>query len=66
MTCDCPRTGMLVYCQIRVHKRFYRMFKLLLESENLHADVREGRLSTSSDDKRFDSDREEKNPPSTG
>lgn len=38
----------------------------VLESESLHADVREGRLTNSSEDRKFDSDREEKNPPSSG
>ena len=36
------------------------------ESESLHADVREGRLTSSSDDRKFGSDREERNPPSNG
>ena len=37
-----------------------------LESESLHADVREGRLASNADDRKFDSDREERNPPSNG
>ena len=35
------------------------------ESESLHADVREGRLTSSSEDRKFE-DREERNPPSNG
>ena len=39
----------------------------VLESENLHTDVREGRLvNSSSDDKKFGSEGEERNPPSNG
>ena len=37
------------------------------ESESLHADIREGRLvSSSSDEKKFGSEGEERNPPSNG
>ena len=67
MTCDCPKTGTLFILMIIVTCTYlYNVIVCISESESLHADVREGRLISSADDRKFGPDREERNPPSNG
>ena len=66
MTCDCSRGGK---SHINPHSQLstcHCVVSHAAESESLHADVREGRLSSNSEERRFDSEPEGRNPPSNG